>query len=135
MQRFEIGFSAKLQEEGSHFDSTTGVFTCNMPGLYVFGASLTSTHNVDCEIQKNGNPLAFATYTFPSYKYNDQSASRDGGSVTMTASTYTYLLREDKVQVVCREMCWFATSRCPFALSASLTAHSMFSGFLVAADP
>ena len=48
-------FSRIKTNVGSHYDTSTGLFTCQYPGLYYFSINLYSKITTSCFIRKNGN--------------------------------------------------------------------------------
>ena len=77
---------------GPGFDHHTGLFTCTVPGLYEFSATLRSKgqgHYVICWIRQNDNDIVFAE--------TDAGQTDDSGSAT----AYLPLIAGDTVGLKC----------------------------------
>ncbi|XP_060595775.1 uncharacterized protein LOC132749879 [Ruditapes philippinarum] len=107
-----IAFKTEVFEEGSYYDSTTGVFTCNYPGVYVFTPSLISIphEGIDCDVSKNDQSITKIVKEFGNWK----------ASVSVTVTLH--LQRGDKVSLFCQH------------LDGDLDSASTFSGFLLHSD-
>ena len=104
---------------GSGYSSTTGKFTCSIPGLYFFSTSLIklrdTTNKVDyinCYIKKN---TSFLIQT----NIDPADDDTDKGSYETSAFIVVHLSRGDQVYVACGE---------------KLEHYSSFSGFLIQSD-
>lgn len=118
-----VTFTNVLLNEGGDYDASTGVFTCRIPGLYFFSATLTklrsSSSPVDliyCWIYVNLiNTVRI--YTDPT---DDDT---DNGSYSASASVALRLQRSDRVYLGgCSPASYFSSPR------------SSFSGFLIQPD-
>ena len=106
-------FNQEVTNIGRHYDSRTGTFTCEYPGIYVFSVNIVSMSNaasVDCEIRKNQSKVTVAFYS-----------PNDGGIgyFSISASVVVQLSGGDQVDVYCHT-----------GLDPILPSISNFSGFL-----
>ena len=115
-----IRFTHVYTNIGGQYSTSTGVFTCQYPGLYAFTLTLIKEGGYDiayCRIRKNGSDKVF-TYTNP-------DSNSDDGLYSATNSVVLHLVHGDKVDV----------GHCtPLASIYSYTGTSSFSGFLIKAD-
>ena len=113
---FTIRFTHVFTNIGGHYDTTTGVFTCQYSGLYAFILTIIKTRDNDrahCLVRKNGSNLYLA--------WTDSA----GGVYSATNSAVLHLVHGDKVDV----------GGCsPLASIYSGYDSSSFSGFLIKAD-
>jgi len=114
-----IRFPTVVLNTGGDYSSTTGVFTCRVPGLYWFTASLMKVNGIDvnliaCYIQLNGVP-EIGLYGHP-------VDDKDG--YLLTGSLALQLTRGDRVQV----------GNCVFADKIYNSFSTHFSGMLVRPD-
>ena len=105
---------------GGHYDTTTGVFTCQYSGLYAFTLNILKNSGHDyayCKIRKNGSSVVSA--------WTDPDNNSDGGYYSATNSAVLHLVQGDTVDV------GFCS---PIASIYSTTITSSFSVFLIKAD-
>jgi len=95
----DIRFMTVLLNDGGGYSTTTGIFTCSVPGLYWFSAALTKAlrekvgdmgNKLSCYIMFNGN-TGIEMYADPVDKNED--------GLTISGSLALHLNRGDKVQV------------------------------------
>ena len=115
----EIRFTRVKLNTGGDYSSTTGVFTCRVPGLYWFTATLTKQWNVDvdfitCSIQLNGGEK-IRLYGQP---------VDDKGGYQLSSSLALNLTPGDRVQV----------ADCFNADKIRSSPYTHFSGMLVRPD-
>ena len=112
-----VKFSTVLTNIGSHYDSSSGKFTCQYPGLYVFTLNLyryasTSYSDLVCYIKRNGSNKIRA-YIYP-------YSSAYAGYYESTQSLVMHLSRGDIVTIG--------------SCSGHIQGYSSFSGYLLRAD-
>ena len=106
-------FNQEVTNIGGHYDTRTGTFTCEYPGIYVFSLNIVSMYNaaiVDCEIRKNQSKVTRAFHS-----------PNDGGIgyFSISASVVVQLSGGDQVNVYCET-----------GLNPILPSVAYFSGFL-----
>ncbi|XP_008108815.1 collagen alpha-1(X) chain isoform X2 [Anolis carolinensis] len=69
-----IVFHNIIYNEQQHFDAASGVFTCQIPGVYFFGYNMESTRNSNVVLVKNGQQVV-ATYQITPTGYENLSGS------------------------------------------------------------
>ena len=116
-----IRFTHVITNIGGNYDTTTGVFTCQYPGLYVFALHLVKLYDRDsvwCAIRKNGSYLV--------YVFSDPDAASDGSYSGGTNSVVVHLVRGDRVDI----------GDCSSIANIYVHNHgeTSFSGFLLKAD-
>ena len=115
-----IRFTNVVTNIGGHYDTTTGVFTCQYSGLYAFTLTILKERGHDtvyCSIRKNRDRI-FTAWTNPDSKSDD-------GWYSATNSAVLHLVHGDKVDV----------GDCsPIASIYTYVYDSTFSGFLIKAD-
>ena len=115
-----IRFTHVLTNIGGHYNTTTGVFTCQYSGLYAFTLNIMKQRGRDyasCFIRKNGSDIFTA--------WIDPDSNSDGGWNSATNSVVLHLVHGDIVDVV---------GGSPIANIHTNTDTSSFSGFLIKAD-
>jgi len=107
----DVTFSFIQYNEGNDYNATTGVFTCRIPGVYWFSATLLGSSDGVCYFLLNGSAKVYIGY--PGGNYD-----------TGTASQVLRLRHGDRVQV----------GHCykPYTLPSD--SLDSFSGVLVKAD-
>ena len=107
-------FMKAITNEGGHYNTTTGIFTCVYPGIYVFALQILNKNNGDyvtCNIRKNKISKSVEALS------NDK-----GGYFSSSTFAVIHLARGDEVDVKCRSIATINQS------------WSSFSGFLTQAD-
>lgn len=114
----DLIFSRVLVNYGNGYSSTTGRFTCTVPGLYFFSASLSKTQRV-------------VEYVFCFIKINSQTRVGSIESSTITTAAYSLTItgtfnlnRNDYVNI----------GTCHGADTLETQDWSSFNGFLISAD-
>ena len=113
-----IRFTHVYTNIGGQYSTTTGVFTCQYPGLYAFTLTLMKEGGYDrafCRIRKNGSGEVIA--------YTDPDSNSDDGMYSATNSVVLHLVHGDKVDV------GYCTP-----IANIYTYYSTFSGILIKAD-
>ena len=115
-----IRFTHYITNIGGHYSTSTGIFTCQYPGIYVFELHLMKEPRRDyaiCNIRKNGSNLDVRAYT-------DPDSNSDGGYYSSSNSVVMHLVHGDKVDL---------GSCSPIATILS-SDETTFSGFLLRSD-
>jgi len=117
-----IRFPSVIINTGGDYSSSTGVFTCRVPGLYWFSATIGKAYSIDvdfvpCWIMLNG-VLKIYMFTDP------HGGEHDLGGYTSTGSVAFHLRPGDRVQV----------GRCTLADFIWNNESTHFSGMLVIPD-
>jgi len=117
----DIRFPTVQLNTGGDYSSTTGVFTCRVPGLYWFTATLAKYSGVDvswirCDIRLNGDSKIRL--------YGDPYFGNHKDGYQVTGSLALHLTRGDRVQV----------GDCINAYQIQRSYHTYFSGMLVRPD-
>ena len=107
----DVRFTDVLYNEGNDYNATTGVFTCRIPGIYWFSATLYGNSGAYCNILLYGAKRAFVGYP-------------GGAYATGTVSEVIRLRHGDRVHV----------GRCTNPGSLHFNDLNTFSGVLVKAD-
>ena len=116
-----IRFTHAITNIGSHYNTSTGVFTCQYPGLYNFELHILKTGGKDwayCRIRKNGSYVVRAL--------TDPDSGSDGGQYGTTNSVVLHLVHGDTVDV------GGCNSISNFYIGSAY--ETSFSGFLLKAD-
>ena len=114
-----IRFSHVITNIGGHYNTSTGIFTCQLPGIYVFALHIMKNSGIDnaiCIIRKNGSNVVVAE--------TDPDSSSDGGFYSSTNSVVIHLVHGDKVD----------TGSCSPIANIYGYDFTTFSGFLLRAD-
>lgn len=85
-----------LLNEGSDFNSTTGLFTCDIPGLYFFSVTLAKSSSISvmqCHLYVSGHPKLF-TYVHPRY-----ASGSDHGIHSATMSGVFHLNKDETAHI------------------------------------
>ena len=102
---------------GGHYNTSTGIFTCQYPGIYVFALQIMKNYGSDsarCAIRKNGSIVLGASV--------DPDTSSDLGKYSSSNSAVMHLVQEDQVDLgYCSPL-------------DSIMTPTTFSGFLLKAD-
>ena len=113
-----IRFTHVYTNIGGQYSTTTGVFTCQYPGLYAFALTLLKEGGYDrayCWIRKNRSNIFIA--------YTDPDSNSDDGMYSATNSVVLHLVQGDTVDV----------GGCS-PIANIYTYYSTFSGILIKAD-
>ena len=114
-------FSGVRTNSGNGYNTTTGIFTCRIPGFYFFSVSLLKRFDYDgntyCRIYKNSEHLVSA--------YSKPGPSPHTGVTATVSNVYTHLDAGDTVNL----------GGCTKTASWNTGYYSPFSGFLVTPDP
>ena len=117
-----VRFTNIKSNVGSRYSSSTGQFTCNLPGLYYFSVSLIKSREAHsasdmahCALRKNGNRLV-DTITDP------RDDDTDNGSYETSAFLVIHLSSGETVDV----------GSC--SSDTKLESRSSFTGFLLKSD-
>ena len=89
-----IRFAHTITNIGRHYDTSTGVFTCQYPGLYYFVlhiAKQARKQYANCRIRRNGFDIVVA--------YIDTDSNSDTGYYGSTNSVMLHLGHGDKVEL------------------------------------
>ena len=111
-----IRFAHYITNIGGHYNTSTGIFTCKYPGIYVFALHIVKNFGSDsayCDIRKNGSNVVKA-YTL----------SHSNGYYSTTNSVVMHLVHGDKVDL----------GGCSPIASLYGLKYTTFSGFLPTAD-
>jgi len=115
-------FSSEIFDQGAGFNTTTGIFTASVAGLYYFTATLPYFNNTGaltgagCALYVNAGLVAVSAVSLPT-----------GYSHTLTLSRHLRLAANDTVRVDNTNTALSAT----FYLSGSTSGAMLFSGHLV----
>ena len=116
-----IRFTHANTNIGSHYNTSTGVFTCQYQGLYNFELHILKAGGKDwvyCHIRKNGSNVVRAM--------TDPDISSDGGYYSATNSVVLHLVHGDTVDVgSCTDISNFMSTT---------NYDTSFSGFLLKPD-
>ena len=110
-----ITFTSIISNIGNQFNSTTGKFTCDHPGMYFFTLSLYQTYSsrdTHCDIRCNGARMT----------YVDSNTSSSDGFYQASNSVVLHLNKGDIVNL---EGC---------ANASTIASASSFGGFLINSD-
>ena len=110
-----IRFSNAITNVGGHYRVSTGIFTCEFPGIYVFELHILqmSSKHANCEIRQNNSRLVIA----------HSNPNGDNGYYSTSNSVVIHLKEADTVDVYCST-----------GISSIHSHYSTFSGFLLKAD-
>ena len=116
-----IQFTTAVTNIGSHYDTSTGQFTCEYPGIYVFTVHIHKDNphvEAKCYIRQNGSRKVFA-YAWPNSSGSERGVHESSNTVVL------HLSHNDNVDV----------GECSNA--DSMDGHgptTSFTGFLLKAD-
>ena len=116
-----IRFINVITNIGGHYSTSTGVFTCQYPGLYYFVLHIMKKDGRDyarCGMRINGSNIVFVL-TAP-------DSDSDGGYYGSTNSVMLHLVNGDRVNL--------ASCTTPDTMYINYNWFTTFSGFLVKAD-
>ena len=115
-----LRFTQVITNIGGDYNISSGLFTCQFPGVYVFALHImknSGTDSADCQIRKNRSRLVIA--------HSNPEGDSETGYFSSTNSVVVHLVRRDVVDVgSCSSFNSIFTSN-------TLTS---FSGFLLKAD-
>ena len=89
-----IRFTNYITNIGGHYSTSTGIFTCEYPGIYVFALHIMRNPGsgyAGCEIRKNRSNLVQA--------YTEPDTNSDSGYYSSTNSVVVHLVHGDKVDL------------------------------------
>ena len=115
---YSIRFTALYTNNGSHYDTSTGEFTCQYPGLYYFTLNIMKGYaNIIayCTIRMNGISVLWV--------YSDTGVTSNG-YYSVTNSIILHLMHGDIVDV----------GACTPMTTMNGYTYTTFSGFLIQAD-
>ena len=113
-----IRFTALYTNNGSHYNTSTGEFTCQYPGLYYFTLNIMKGYASKiayCIIRKNGSSMLWV--------YSDTGVTNNG-YYSVTNSIILHLMHGDIVNV----------GGCTPIATINGDVYTTFSGFLIQAD-
>ena len=90
----DIRFPHVITNLGGHYNTSTGIFTCQYPGIYVFTLHIIKAmgyDNAQCSIRKNGQMVVEA--------WTNPERDHDGGAYGSTNSAVLHLVHGDTVDV------------------------------------
>ena len=116
-----IRFIHVITNIGGHYNTSTGIFTCEYPGIYVFELHIISSGDNDrteCAIRKN-QAMVVEAWTNP-------DRNSDSGNFGSTNSVVLHLVHGDKIDL------GYCTSAASMYTGGDW--GTSFSGFLLRAD-
>ena len=105
---------------GTGYSTSTGVFTCNQPGLYYFSSSLVKTRDYDNSVDRLNCRLYINSDEVTLTVIDPTDGEVDYGSYETSMFYITHLAIGDQVYVKC--------------VAGSLEWYSTFSGFMIVSD-
>ena len=118
--KYTARFTKAITNVGGHYSTSTGIFTCKYPGIYVFALHIlresgNSLSYASCSIRKNRSQVAEA--------FSNPEGNSEIGWDSSSTSVVVHLARGDEVDVYCGSSFISINAR-----------HTSFSGFLNQAD-
>ena len=117
-----IRFPHVITNIGGHYNTTTGIFTCKYPGIYVFELHIIKSrgsNEAECAIRKNQNHVLVEAWTNP-------DRNSDDGNFGSTNSIVIHLIHGDTIDL------GYCTSAASMYTGGDW--GTSFSGFLLRAD-
>ena len=113
----QIRFPRVELNTGGDYSGTTGVFTCRVPGMYWFSATIMKLNDVDVDLMTY-DILLNSNYIIR--LHSNPVGDNDKAAYQMTGSVASHLTRGDRVSAYCMN-----------ADKIDNTHHTHFSGMLV----